>query len=106
MTEALDELERLALRSATEDWYDRETKRSIVPPKPLAILALLSDRRADRERMAEMEKLLREVRAEIAAYADYEHPNRQEYPDEMRRWKRDMDLAYCIDATLKETGNG
>jgi hypothetical protein len=48
--------------------------------------------------------LLVEARDELAecANADWPEPSRSHYPDIMRRWKRDMDLCWRIDAALQE----
>ena len=45
--------------------------------------------------------LLQEAREEMAMTNHDQHPYRNEYPDHMRRYKRDMDLCYRIDEALK-----
>ena len=48
--------------------------------------------------------LLTEARDDLEEYAnaDWPEPSRSQYPDIMRRWKRDMDLCWRIDAALQE----
>ena len=95
MTEALDELERLALRCMPHHWRDKDSGDSIRPPGPQTILALLSDRRADRERiatlLADLRPILETVRVVVSPEGD--------------SWARLSDLLDRLDAALgKETG--
>ena len=63
------------------------------------------------DRTAELDALralLTEARDDLEEYAnaDWPEPSRSQYPDIMRRWKRDMDLCWRIDAALqKDTPN-
>jgi len=81
------------------------------PDQPFAnarLIALAPDlARALIETTAERDALrvlLVEARDELAEYAnaDWPEPSRSQYPDIMRRWKRDMDLCWRIDAALQE----
>jgi hypothetical protein len=52
------------------------------------------------KRITELEALLRECADDIAQACHNEHPYRDDYPDEMRRYKRDMDIVYRVRAAL------
>ena len=69
--------------------------------RPLALQTILGEVAAERDALR---ALLVEARFELAehANADYPEPSRSQYPDIMRRWKRDMDLCWRIDAALQE----
>lgn len=49
-----------------------------------------------------LDDLIREARAELAAYIDVDWPEnaRDAYPPIMAKWRRDMKLCWRIDATL------
>lgn len=58
------------------------------------------------DRIAELETLLRECADDIAQACHDDHPYRDEYPDQMRRYKRDMDIVYRVRAALTEKEDG
>ena len=110
MTEALDELNGLEIRyhNAMPNWAKLIGVRIKAVPEhegggfaidrkqAEAILALLSDRRADRERIAE---LLADLRPTLETVRLVVSP-------EGDSWARLSDLLDRLDAILKETGNG
>ena len=49
-------------------------------------------------------RLLAEAAEDIANYAAAEHPARDQYPSEMRRYNRDMSLVREIAAALRTRG--
>jgi hypothetical protein len=59
----------------------------IAPPAMMEIIEL----RAHIERL---EMLLTECADDLAERVDEEHPDRETYPDIMRRYERDMDCVY------------
>jgi hypothetical protein len=48
-----------------------------------------------------LRELLEEAAEELTTIFDMAYPDRTDYPDEMRRWKRDMDLVYRIKDTIR-----
>ena len=68
---------------------------------PLDFQTVLKEVAAERDALR---ALLTEARDDLEEYAnaDWPEPSRSQYPDIMRRWKRDMDLCWRIDAALQE----
>jgi len=52
------------------------------------------------EEIERLRELLEEAAADLALQCDHEHQARETYPDEMRRYKRDMDLVNRIRAAI------
>ena len=83
--EAADEIE--TMRQQADDW-----KKIIVQ----------KDKEIER-----LKALLTEAADELGTIADMAYPDRNDYPDEMLRYKRDMDLPNRIDeATRERRGRG
>ena len=62
---------------------------------------LRTEVKKERKRIEELEALLKEAHAELAQHAHDEHPYRDEYPDQMRRYKRDMDFPNRIAVAIR-----
>lgn len=61
-------------------------------------------RQTMREAAEEIERLralLEEAATDLGIHADYDHQNRDTYPAEMRRYKRDMDLVNRIREAIR-----
>ena len=59
------------------------------------------------EEIERLKVLLKEAADELGTIADMAYPDRNDYPDEMLRYKRDMDLPNRIDeATRERRGRG
>ena len=59
------------------------------------------------EEIERLKALLKEAADELGTIADMAYPDRNDYPDEMRRYERDMDLPNRIDeATRERRGRG
>ncbi len=54
------------------------------------------------EKVRALVGLLKDARSDLASYIDHDYPEvtRAQYPDTYRRWKRDMELCWKIDAAL------
>ena len=81
-----------------EDWHPTyiENIRQSIPK----LTAIITEEEIDR-----LKALLKEARDELAVYVRAEHPYRDDYPDEMRRYKRDMDLFNRIAAAIRKGTN-
>ena len=61
-----------------------------------------SDKLAEKDKEIErLRELLEEAAEELTTIFDMAYPDRTDYPDEMRRWKRDMDLVYRIKDAIR-----
>ena len=62
----------------------------------------LRDITAEKDKEIErLRELLEEAAADLSIQCDHDHQSRHTYPDEMRRWKRDMDLVYRIKDAIR-----
>ena len=54
------------------------------------------------EKVRALVGLLKDARSDLACHIDHDYPEvtRAQYPDTHRRWKRDMELCWKIDAAL------
>ena len=95
---ALEEIERL--RSDREKinvaltralcGYDKDTALWHAPDRVPDLL----------KEIERLHRLLTHARADLGECIDAEHRHRADYPDEMRRYERDMALCYEIDKVL------
>jgi len=65
-------------------------------------LMVANDQLKEKDKEIErLRELLEEAAEELTTIFDMAYPDRTDYPDEMRRWKRDMDLVYRIKDTIR-----
>ena len=53
------------------------------------------------DEIGRLRELLEEAAEELTTIFDMAYPDRTDYSDEMRRWKRDMDLVYRIKDAIR-----
>ena len=79
----------------TPDWARMSTSEKTVAIK-ISEMCRLAQQEIERLR-----ELLEEAAEELTTIFDMAYPDRTDYPDEMRRWKRDMDLVYRIKDAIR-----
>jgi len=74
--------------------HDTEYRRADLPPTDAECLR--------NEKVRALVGLLKDARSDLACHIDHDYPEatRAQYPDIHRRWKRDMELCWKIDAAL------
>ena len=82
---------------------EREANARFIAAARELVPAMRDRIEADAKRIAELEELLKEARTDLEHYVDNDWPEKERaaYPSCQRKYKRDMELCYRIDAALE-----